>query len=126
MPLQTPDFRGDAVYTFDCSGDACVGDEVCFERATFGGSFRRPVFEGFERIEGRLVADSYGADKQQHTFTLELASGAKIKIKGRNLYKNGVWRKPWADENARRAALDEKHARGDFARAARAAREMYS
>jgi hypothetical protein len=72
-------------------------------------------------VSGKIVADSYGAGKQQHTFTLETETG-KVMIKGRNLYANGTWRKPLADESARNLVADEKHARGGAARAARATR----
>ncbi len=122
MTYAVSDFRGDAAHSIDATGDCVVGDRVAFDRARFGGSYRRPKFAGFERIEAEIVADSYGAEKQQHTFTLRRADGSLLNIKGRNLYANGVWRAPWADENARRAALAEKHARGDAARAARDAR----
>lgn len=124
MPFAGSTFRGDAEFSICCTGDAVVGDEVRFERAVFGGSFRRPKFAGFELITGKIVRDSYGRDKQQHTFTLELADGATLRIKGRNLYANGVYRRPWADESARQAARDEKHARGDRARAQRDARRQ--
>lgn len=117
------DFRGDETYSIDCTGDVVVGDEIAFDRATFEGSFRRPRFAGFERVTGRVIRDSYGADKQQHTFTLELPDGSTARIKGRNLYANGVWRKPWGDPEARVAARDEKHTRGDAARKARRARK---
>ncbi|MCL2076661.1 MAG: hypothetical protein FWH15_09570 [Betaproteobacteria bacterium] len=117
------EFKGSETYNVECTGDCVVNDEVQFERATFSGSFRRPKFNGFERITAKIVADSYGKDKQQHTFTLQLADGNTIRIKGRNLYANGVWRKAWPDENLRRIALDEKHKRGDAARAARTARK---
>jgi hypothetical protein len=119
MAYNESTFAGDAEHTINCTGDCVVGDEVAFERATFTGSFRKPKFAGFEMVVGHIVADSYGAEKQQHTFTIEIADGGKTLIKGRNLYKNGVWRKPWADEAARHQAADEKHARGDRARAAR-------
>ena len=119
MIFQTSTFRGDEIHTIDCTGDAVTGDEVAFERATFSGSFRNAKFAGFERVSGRIIKDSYGADKQQHTFTLALADGSTMRIKGRNLYANGVWRKAWSDEAARKPALDEKHARGDAARRAR-------
>ena len=98
--------------------------EVRFDRAEFDGSFRNPTFLGFQRITGLIVADSYGADRQQHTFSLLLEDGTKTKIKGRNLYRQGVWRKPWADESARRTAAAEKHDRGDIARASRDARRL--
>lgn len=123
MPYTTSTYRGDAEHTICCTGDAVVGDEIAFERATFSGSFRRPKFAGFERVAGRIVSDSYGADKQQHTFTIELAGGGKLLIKGRNLYREGCWRKPWADESLRHAAAAEKHGRGDRARSLRAERK---
>jgi hypothetical protein len=123
MPYNISTYSGDAEHTICCTGDAVTGDEVAFERATFTGSFRKPKFAGFELIVGRIVADSYGAGKQQHTFTIETADGGKLLIKGRNLYREGVWRKPWADESLRHAAADDKHARGDRARALRTERK---
>lgn len=120
MPYNTPDYSGDDIYTRP-TDDLVLGDEIRFQRATFSGSFRRPKFAGFETITGTVIAESYGADKQQHTFTLDLAAGGKLLIKGRNIYKNGVWRKPRCDagEIARSDAAEDKHARGDKARAAR-------
>ena len=56
------------------------------------------------------------SDKQQHTFTIELLDGSKMLIKGRNLYKNGVLRRKWENEENRKIALDEKHDRGAKAR----------
>ena len=56
-----------------------------------------------------------GAQAQQHTFTIALVGGGETRIKGRNLYKHGIFRKPWADESARTTAANEKHARGDRA-----------
>jgi hypothetical protein len=106
-------------YSIKATGDACVGDEVAFERAIFTGSFRRPKFAGMELVIGKIIADSYGSRKQQHTFTILLQDGRKTFIKGRNLYANGLYRKPWADEKARYAALEEKHARGAAARETR-------
>ena len=105
-----------------CTGDVVRGDRVTFTRATFTGSFRRPKFAGMETITGTVISDSYGASAGQHTFTLLLASGEKMMIKGRNLYHNGVTREPWQDEAAREAARDEKHERGDCARNHKAAR----
>lgn len=122
MTYETSNYTGDATYTVRCTGDAVVGDEVRFERATFTGSFRNAKFAGFETVTGKIVKDSYGKDKQQHTFTLALDDGSELRIKGRNLYANGTYRKLWADESRRRAAAEEKHARGDSARAIRASR----
>ena len=110
------------IYSVNCTGDVVVGDHIQFERAVFGGSYRRPVFLENETIEAEVVADSYGAAKQQHTFTLKRADGATFRIKGRNVYRNGTMRQPWADEARRRLLIDEKHTRGDRARSARRAR----
>jgi len=106
-------------YSIDITGDACIGDEVAFERAIFTGSFRRPRFAGTKLVIGKVISDSYGRSKQQHTFTLELPSGDKMLIKGRNLYRNGLYRKPWGDEALRVDNLEEKHNRGAFARETR-------
>lgn len=112
-------YRGDLEFSIECTGDCVKGDLVRFERATFTGSFKRPKFMGFELVTGEIVCDSYGAEKQQHTFTLKLPDESRIRIKGRNLYANGIWRKPWADETLRDIEAHDKHERGDFARAAR-------
>lgn len=119
MPYETSNYNGDAEYRIPCTGDVVTGDHVCFERAVFGGSYKRPTFEGFEQLTVEVIADNYGQAKQQHTFTLLQADGTKTLIMGRNLYRNGVWRKPWPDEALRDAALREKHTRGDNARSAR-------
>ncbi|MFA5937643.1 MAG: hypothetical protein WC822_07250 [Candidatus Paceibacterota bacterium] len=111
-----------AGYTIECTGDAAQGDEVFFHRATFSGSFRNPKFSGMETVAGKIVNDSYGASKAQHSFTVEKIDGEKIIIKARNAYRNGLWRKPWTDESARIVALEEKHERGGAARATKEAR----
>lgn len=96
-----------------------MGDELAFEQAIFTGSFRKPKFAGTKLVTGKIVSDSYGREKQQHTFTIELATGEKMRIKGRNLYRNGLFRKPWENEAARVESLEEKHNRGASAREAR-------
>lgn len=110
-------------YSINTTGDACVGDEVAFEQAIFGGSFRRPKFLGMRLVTGKIVSDSYGV-RGQHTFTLELAGGKKMRIKGRNLYRNGLYRKPWLHEGERQEVLAEKHRRGDVARESREWRQQ--
>jgi len=112
-------YRGDTEYSIICTGDCVGGDEVAFERATFSGSFRSPHFDGFELVKGKIIKDSYGADKQQHTFTLQKDDGTTFRIKGRNLYGNGTYRKRWKNEDERKVAQDEKHERGNAARAIR-------
>ena len=118
-------------YSIDCTGDVVAGDEIEFTEAVFGGSYRKPRFLGERIVRARVIKESYGTDKQQHTFSLEviesegtdpLAAGAKTRRKGRNVYRNGTRRAPWADEAARVAVQTEKHMRGDAARAERDAR----
>jgi hypothetical protein len=118
-------------YNKDCTGDVVVGDEISFTEAVFGGSFKKPKFLGERTIIAKVVNDSYGSKKQQHTFTLKIISssgykslepGDKALRKGRNVYKNGTKRKLWEDESLRELARDEKHSRGGEARAKRAER----
>ena len=59
-------------YPTDCTGDACLGDTVLFTEAVFGGSHRKPRFLGRSRIAATVVRDSYGACKQQHTFSIQV------------------------------------------------------
>jgi len=101
-------------YKNNITGDACIGDQVAFVKQIWGGSYKKPSLQGHEIIEGLIISDSYGEDKQQHTFTLKVKGGT-LRIKGRNLYKLGLWAKD-RDPIERQAALDEKHKRGDAAR----------
>jgi hypothetical protein len=119
-------------FTIPCTGDVVTGDQIEFTEAVFGGSFRKPRYLGERIVQAEVVRDSYGAAKQQHTFTLRvlassgvepLTPGATTTRKGRNVYRNGTRRAAWAVEADRRAALDEKHGRGDAARADRALRK---
>lgn len=119
-------------FTVDCTGDVVAGDEIEFIEAVFGGSHRKPKYLGERKIRAKVLRDSYGEAKQQHTFTLEilgsegydaLPAGKTTTRKGRNVYRNGTMRKPWNDETARTAAADEKHRRGEHARAGRVTRK---
>jgi hypothetical protein len=103
-------------YVIDCTGDCCRGDEVEFERAVFTGSFRKPRFSHNETVRGTIVKESYGIKTGQHTFTILKTDGEKLLIKGRNLYRNRVMRKPWENEDSRLSVLEEKHKRGAVAR----------
>lgn len=102
-------------YPCEITGDACVGDEIAFVEAKFTGSHRKPKFSHYEVVAGRIVKDSYGEKAQQHTFTIELGDGDKVRRMGRNVYRNGTFAKR-RDPGERKAALAEKHARGKAAR----------
>lgn len=115
----------DTDFPISCTGDAVTGDVIQFEEGVFGGSFRNPKFLWKRLVEGVIKKDSYGADKQQHTFSIEviltkwiepLVPWTMIKRKWRNVYRNGTSRQPWDDENARILARWEKHMRGIEAR----------
>ena len=119
------------VFRIDCTGDVVNGDRIRWSEAVFSGSHRKPTFEGERTIEAEVVADSYGAAKQQHTFSLLVvraegtsapSPGERIRRKGRNIYRNGCYRAVWKNEATRRKSQDEKHNRGEAARATRESR----
>ncbi len=120
-------------FNIDCTGDVVTGDIIRFSEAVFGGSYRKAKFLGSRIIEAKVLKDSYGSAKQQHTFTLEVLASegydalksGKTTRKGRNVYRNDTFRKAWEDEANRTYALDEKHDRGNDARAVRDARRGY-
>lgn len=126
------EFAAENGFTECVTGDACQGDEIVFIRATFtGGSFSRrgrssrPQFNGYQAIAGKIVNDSYGRDKQQHTFTIRTDDDSCFCIKGRNLYANNVFAKP-RSQSERESVLSDKHARGANARAIRDERKLLS
>ncbi|PKU81494.1 Zinc finger CCCH domain-containing protein 62 [Dendrobium catenatum] len=84
---------------------------------------------GKRTIAGRVVKESYGSAKQQHTFTVEVLWSKGVKplpslypllVKGRNLYRYRTFRQRWANEADRSKVLEEKHRRGATARHVRA------
>lgn len=111
-------------YKINCTGDAVTGDKIAFVKRhwekirTHKGKKINAIVD-YEIVEGEIIKDSYGAAKQQHTFTILLDDGDKMLIKGRNLYAVGVWRKEWKNENERELAAIEKHRRGNQARSDR-------
>ncbi|KAK9756018.1 hypothetical protein RND81_01G067500 [Saponaria officinalis] len=123
-------------FVLNCKGDACLGDVVMFEQTVYEGysivsrSATGPPC-GKRTIAGRIVNESYGAAKQQHTFTVEvlwskgqnpLSPLHPLLIKGRNLYKLDTRRQKWEDEAERQRVLNEKHSRGTVARLNRESR----
>ncbi|XP_050935331.1 zinc finger CCCH domain-containing protein 62-like isoform X4 [Cucumis melo] len=86
-------------FVVNCTGDVCRGDTVLFTQkvyAKFDKVTRHGGLIGKRTVAGRVVKESYGASKQQHTFTL------------------------WNDEAERVQVLAEKHRRGAAARDLRA------
>ncbi|KAF8393665.1 hypothetical protein HHK36_021911 [Tetracentron sinense] len=123
-------------FVLNCKGDACTGDVVMFEQNVyemFSIASRSATGApcGTRIVVGHIVKESYGAAKQQHTFTIEVlwSKGEKplpplhpLLIKGRNLYRLKTMRQRWADEGERRRTLLEKHSRGSLARSNRETR----
>ncbi|KAK2654759.1 hypothetical protein Ddye_014615 [Dipteronia dyeriana] len=139
--LQISNGEGEKMYpvssfVLNCKGDACTGDVVMFEQNVYemfniaSRSASGPPC-GKRIVAGRIVKESYGATKQQHTFTIEVlwSKGEKplpplhpLLIKGRNLYRLETLRQRWEDEGERRKVLMEKHVRGSHARSNRETR----
>ena len=114
-------------FSINTTGDVVTGDVIQWEEGVFTSS-KKPKFLGNRTVRAVVVKDSYGSDKQQHTFTIlplassgaqPIAAGKQTTRKGRNIYRNGTMRMPWINEDKRQAVANEKHARGDVARAAR-------
>ncbi|KAG4178647.1 hypothetical protein ERO13_A10G056300v2 [Gossypium hirsutum] len=112
-------------FVVNCTGDACTGDVVMFEQNVYemfniaSQSASGPPC-GTRIVVGRIVKESYGSAKQQHTFTIEVlwSKGEKplsplhpLLIKAR-----------WKDEGERQKVLVEKHSRGSLARSDREVR----
>ncbi|XP_031736646.1 zinc finger CCCH domain-containing protein 62 isoform X2 [Cucumis sativus] len=106
---------------------------VCIQRVKehwrFDKVTRHGGLIGKRTVAGRVVKESYGASKQQHTFTVEVLWSRGVRklrplypllVKGRNLYKLRTFRLLWNDEAERVQALAEKHRRGVAARGLRA------
>ncbi|KAL5099301.1 hypothetical protein RYX36_003628 [Vicia faba] len=122
-------------FNINCTGDVCMGDVVLFRQKVyekFSKMTRHGRVIGNRTVAGRVVKESYGAAKQQHTFTVEVlwSSGARklpplspLLVKGRNLYKQKTYRQRWKNEADRVKVLSEKHRRGAEARFVRALKQ---
>ncbi|XP_031499798.1 zinc finger CCCH domain-containing protein 62 [Nymphaea colorata] len=139
--LEVKDGGGQKLYpkssfVLNCKGDACTGDVVMFEQNVYdmfsivSRSATAPPC-GTRLVAGRIVKESYGVAKQQHTFTIEVLWSEGVKplpalhpllIKGRNLYKLKTMRQRWPNEMERSSVIQEKHLRGSRARFSREAR----
>lgn len=104
--------------------DLVTGMLIRFSEAVFTGSYPHAQFSHERGIVALIVKESYGAEKGQHTFTLQvvscsddsLSAFSQIRRKGRNVYKSvNILSSP---DNAKELA-EEKHGRGKCARAKR-------
>uniref|UniRef100_A0A804MT28 DUF7699 domain-containing protein n=2 Tax=Zea mays TaxID=4577 RepID=A0A804MT28_MAIZE len=117
-------------FCINCKGDVCRGDAVLFKQKVYEKSGKRHAkCIGNRIVAGKVIKESYGKQKQQHTFTIQVfwSKGPGklpplhlLLVKGRNLYRMMTFRQPWANEAERLKILEEKHNRGDDARRVRA------
>ena len=121
-------------FNIDCTGDVVSGDTIQFSEDVWEGSWRNPIKVGKRIITAKVVKDSYGNKKQQHTFTLVIIScngndciktDTKTTRKGRNVYRKWTKRLLWKNEDEREVAIKEKHKRGSIARKSRTIRREY-
>ncbi|KAK2657425.1 hypothetical protein Ddye_010477 [Dipteronia dyeriana] len=134
------DGNGEALYpkssfVINCTGDVCQDDVVLFTQKVyekFDKVTRHGRVLGRRTVAGRVVHETYGAAKQQHTFTIEVlwSTGFNklpplfpLLVKGRNLYRLRTFRQRWNNEAERVKVLAEKHKRGSEARTVRAMRK---
>ncbi|TVU37882.1 hypothetical protein EJB05_11225 [Eragrostis curvula] len=116
-------------FCINCKGDVCRGDAVLFKQKVYEKSGKRhSKCIGKRIVAGKVIKESYGKQKQQHTFTIEVFWSRGVGklpplhlllVKGRNLYRMMTFRQPWPNEAERLKALEEKHNRGDAARRVR-------
>ncbi|CAK7337635.1 unnamed protein product [Dovyalis caffra] len=109
---------------------------VCIQRIKehwrFSKVTRHGEILGMRTVAGRIVKESYGSAKQQHTFSVEVLWSKGVEklpplspllVKGRNLYKLRTFRQCWDNEAERQKVLAEKHERGAAARRMRTTRK---
>lgn len=95
------------------------GDLIVFKESVFGGNYRNPVYEGERTIKAKVLKESYGKKRGQHTFTLKVidVSGTRaneilgretIRRKGRNLYKECYLIKRIEDEDKETEAKNKR------------------
>ncbi|KQK15165.1 zinc finger CCCH domain-containing protein 62 isoform X2 [Brachypodium distachyon] len=117
-------------FCINCKGDVCRGDTVLFKQKVYEKSGKRhSKCIGKRIVAGKVFKESYGKEKQQHTFTIQvfwskgvgkLPPLSLLLVKGRNLYRMMTFRQTWSNEADRAKAVEEKHSRGDAARRVRA------
>lgn len=85
-------FTGDREFDVPCRRLPDIGEEIKFSRPCFIGPYPNRRFVGYEVLSGAVVASSYGAKTNRHTFTI-ISEGKKRFIQARTLIENGFWRK---------------------------------
>lgn len=111
----------------ECNGSIVHGDTIEWIEDVYGedrGIGYNPVL-GQRTNVGSVIKESYGKEKQQHTFTILIESsdgfrplpeGKEVLRKGRVLHRYNPKRKLWDNEETRRRVEDQKQIRGARAR----------
>lgn len=105
---------------------------ITFSESVFSGHYRSPNYEGERTISGKIVKESYGSSRGQHTFTILIDEidgaesskykiGQKIRRKGRNVY-GGLEKVDYPENYATLA--EEKRGRSENARLLRQGYQM--
>lgn len=98
----------DDPYFIPCAGGVVTGDEIRFTETVYEGHFTRPRAKGERSVTAKVIRDSYGPDRLQHTFTLQVIDshgydairpGDVVLRKGQTIYRNASRRKAWPDEH---------------------------
>lgn len=79
-------------YPFDCTGNVVAGDTIIFTESVFGGSYGKPEFLGERTIAAKVLKESFGEAKQQHTVTLKVlaSNGTDPPAPGRKILRKGA------------------------------------
>lgn len=103
-------------YLSDVTGDACVGDRICFLDPVLDKSKSSPRLL-YKVLEAEIVRDSYASYQQNkpHTFTLVDGKGRRFVRPAKTIYSCGTLAIE-RDPKVRAQYLKEKHARGSEAR----------
>ncbi|CAI5475536.1 unnamed protein product [Closterium sp. Yama58-4] len=115
-------------FHINCTGDDCKNDVVLFNQRISARSVtrheRKATHGGYRSVAGRVVSESYGVKKQQHTFTVEviwrsglhaLAPMTQLLVKGRVLYRHKTFRQVDPKEKAGQESLGILYSREHFA-----------
>ena len=77
-----------AAYKEKCIEKESIGVKTTNHAIRNGCKLKYYSMNRGEIIEGIVINNSYGIDKNQHTFTILTNTDEKILVKGRNLYPN--------------------------------------
>ena len=111
-------------FIIDYTSDVCKGDVDLFKQKVYEKFAEVTQHEKVLQsriVTARVMKESYGVAKQQHTFTVEVLWNSGVRklpplfpllVKARNLYKQKTYRHRWKNKANKVKVLFEKHRRG--------------